>query len=272
MEALYVSPGEAFIGTVNYLTSHSLTVSPRGMRTQEAVNYSLIIAEPWNVPFYVHGRNLNQTIAALEFAQLLGQMSCEAVMRNRVRPVAAFHDFGVSYGNYGSRVRGQLTNIVKTLMEDASSRRAVLSIYSGSSDLRQATKDIPCTLTIQFLIRGGALWMRTSMRSNDAWLGLPYDLMQFCLLQCAIAQCLDIPVGHYCHAVGSMHIYERDLVHDVLGDCDAMDVSGERMFTLITHDPLLRLEEMVSFCQDAIFASAEPRTSFEEWLTEAISA
>ncbi len=48
------------------------------------------------------------------------------------------------------------------------------------------------------------------MRSNDAWLGLPYDLMQFGMLQCAISQALGLPVGVQTHSAGSMHLYKRN--------------------------------------------------------------
>jgi thymidylate synthase len=272
MENHFASPADAFVETVEYIQRRTTVVAPRDKRTVEVMNCTLIIAEPWMVPFYVEGRQLNHTITGLEFAQLLGQTSCETAIRERVFAVAAYHDHGISYGNYGTRVHGQLTNVVKQLVADPSSRRAVVSIYHGPSDLRQETKDIPCTLSLQFLIRDGSLYLRTSMRSNDVWLGLPYDLMQFCMLQCAMAQILDVPIGEYCHTVGSMHMYERDLVHDKLGERVGMDIQSEAMMHFDTTNPLSRLEEAVTFCQDVVYGYAEPLTSFEEWLCESVKA
>jgi thymidylate synthase len=49
------------------------------------------------------------------------------------------------------------------------------------------------------------------MRSNDVFLGLPYDLTQFIALQGAIAKALDIEMGQYVHVVGSLHIYDEHI-------------------------------------------------------------
>jgi thymidylate synthase len=48
------------------------------------------------------------------------------------------------------------------------------------------------------------------MRSNDAWLGLPHDVFAFTMLQEILARDLSVSLGVYKHAVGSMHLYERD--------------------------------------------------------------
>ena len=47
----------------------------------------------------------------------------------------------------------------------------------------RSSKDIPCTLSLQFFLREASdqLWLHTiaTMRSNDAWLGVPYDTFNF---------------------------------------------------------------------------------------------
>jgi hypothetical protein len=49
------------------------------------------------------------------------------------------------------------------------------------------------------------------MRSNDAWLGLPYDFEVARALHLTMAACLSIEAGPYTHTVGSMHLYESNL-------------------------------------------------------------
>jgi thymidylate synthase len=49
------------------------------------------------------------------------------------------------------------------------------------------------------------------MRSNDAWLGLPYDVAQFTMLQEAVAAHWGLALGRYVHIDGSLHLYERDM-------------------------------------------------------------
>jgi thymidylate synthase len=49
------------------------------------------------------------------------------------------------------------------------------------------------------------------MRSNDIWLGVPYDYFVFTSLQTKMAMELGVDVGEYTHFAGSLHLYKRDL-------------------------------------------------------------
>ena len=77
--------------------------------------------------------------------------------------------------------------------------------------MSDATKDTPCTLSLQFLLRDGRLNLTTTMRSNDVWTGVPYDMFSFCSMQVMMAMTLGVGVGTYTHQAGSLHIYERNL-------------------------------------------------------------
>ena len=66
---------------------------------------------------------------------------------------------------------------------------------------------MPCTLGYRFLIRQGRLEMHTSMRSQDLWLGFPYDIFATTLLQELMAGWLGVEVGEYHHHVDSLHLY-----------------------------------------------------------------
>ena len=48
------------------------------------------------------------------------------------------------------------------------------------------------------------------MRSNDVWLGLPYDVFCFTSIQCLISEEIGIPLGWYQHQVGSLHVYDAN--------------------------------------------------------------
>jgi thymidylate synthase len=61
------------------------------------------------------------------------------------------------------------------------------------------------------MIRDDRLMMFTNMRSNDAFIGLPYDIFAFTMIQEILARTLDFEVGTYKHAVGSLHLYESNL-------------------------------------------------------------
>jgi thymidylate synthase len=117
------------------------------------------------------------------------------------------------YGAYGPRLFGlrrqnQINNVVRLLTRNPYSRRAVIQLFDAV-DLAQTHKHIPCTCTLQFLVRRGRLHLLTNMRSNDAFLGLAHDIFAFTMLQEIVARRLRVDVGHYFHVVGSLHLYRR---------------------------------------------------------------
>lgn len=118
------------------------------------------------------------------------------------------------YGGYGPRLlnfRGQhhqINNVISLLKKKPTTRQAVIQIFDAS-DIQVAHKEIPCTCTLQFLVRDNKLQMITSMRSNDAYQGLPHDIFAFTMLQEIVAKSLCVELGEYKHVVGSLHLYEK---------------------------------------------------------------
>lgn len=213
MEIHVESPQEAFYWGVQTALQAGQPSSPRGQAIREVWNYTCHIDYPHLIPFDVPGRGLKPFIGAVEALQLVGQSHQPELVVKGIKNFGQFMDYGIFHGSYGQRVYGQLHRAEELLRRDPDSRQAVVTIYDGPRDLLQPVSDIPCTLSIQFYIRDGHLKMRVNMRSNDVWLGLPYDLIQFAALQCAMADSLEIPAGTYTHSVGSLHLYDRDRDH-----------------------------------------------------------
>ena len=92
-----------------------------------------------------------------------------------------FAEEGILFGAYGPRllkmrsVTNQLENIISLLKRKPSSRQAVVQFFNAE-DIVDEHKDVPCTTTIQFLLRSNRLEIITSMRSNDIYLGFPHDV------------------------------------------------------------------------------------------------
>jgi thymidylate synthase len=102
----------------------------------------------------------------------------------------------------------------KQLEKNSDSKKAVITIYDAASHSKE-TKDNPCTMFLQFYIRENKLYLKTQMRSNDIWFGLPYDLPFFVLLQKTMYFDLkftyrDLELGDYTHSSNSLHAYERN--------------------------------------------------------------
>ena len=123
--------------------------------------------------------------------------------------VEKFSDNGEIYnGAYGPHIVRQLPYVIRTLQNDPDSRQAVIQIWQ---ERPEASKDIPCTLSMQFLLRGGTLHAVVNMRSSDAFLGLPYDVFNFSMVATYIAIELNACIGNLYWSAGSSHIYIKDI-------------------------------------------------------------
>lgn len=105
----------------------------------------------------------------------------------------------------------QIQTVIDLLRKDPNSRRAVINLNVPNKNVIE-TKDEPCTIALQFLIRGGKLYCTGIMRSNDIWFGFPYDITFFTELQKYIADELRVRYGSYTHFVTSLHLYDKDAI------------------------------------------------------------
>src|SRR5262249_14069705 len=123
---------------------------------------------------------------------------------------------GTVHGAYGPRLFGdawgkQFHRVADLLNNHPTSRRAVIQLFDHR-DLHGQYRDIPCTSTLQFMVRGNdpqRLDLIVTMRSNDAFIGLPHDVFSFTMLQEIMARMLNTEVGEYAHFAGSLHVYDR---------------------------------------------------------------
>lgn len=159
------------------------------------------------------------------------------------------------HGAYGRRLRGahgldQLRSAYATLSHNPDSRQVVLQIWSATLDLpdtegRPRSEDVPCNIASCLKVRDGALhWLQT-LRSNDIFLGVPHNVVQFTMLQEIIAGWLKLDMGEYVQVSDSLHLYDRDAV-GMLTDAlaapavntdrfrDDFDVSNQR-FEALAH-------------------------------------
>ena len=113
---------------------------------------------------------------------------------------------------YGPRLlrkgKSDIDWVIELLRKKSTTRRAVIPIYQPiDCDINH--KEVPCTCTLQFLLRGNRLELFTHMRSNDAFVGLPGDVFAFTMIQELVARALGAEIGRYKHFVGSLHLYDR---------------------------------------------------------------
>ena len=194
-------------------------VASRSGDTREVCGVGLKILKPDTLPV---ARGMNMSYAC---GELLWYLSLTNKLEFISHYAPSYHNYAnevltpngrviAPLGGYGERWKLQLYPLIELLRRDPNTRQACLTTWH-LNELAYAqevcSRDVPCTLSIQFLIRQGELHAIATMRSNDLWLGFAYDMFCFTQLQCLIAEDLGVSVGTYTHNVGSLHAYTRDV-------------------------------------------------------------
>lgn len=148
--------------------------------------------------WYWSADNRCETIG--QYAKMWLRLTDDGVTNNSAYGYILFKKYGFN----------QLEQVIELLKKDRNTRRAVLNISDPTID-RINTKDMQCTIALQFIVRDGKLNTTVYMRSNDVYFGLPYDYIFFISLATYIATRLELKVGTYTHVATSMHMYERDV-------------------------------------------------------------
>lgn len=205
---------------VSHVLEHGTHAEPRGLATRDVGPTLVTVLDPREALPLGVGRGLDPRIAAVEAAMLLGAF-CDEELIGKIAPrLLDYADEepdsrGVAqrrlHGAYGRRIGYQLQCAVRKLRQDFQTRQAVITLWDPWLDNLPAYRDYPCTVGLQLRARNGRLDLEVTMRSNDVWRGIPYDVFQFTQLQLAVARALDVPVGSYYHLAWSLHIYESDV-------------------------------------------------------------
>lgn len=241
--------------------------SPRGKPIRELIAASFTLADPRNRLITSPARAVNYGFAVGELCWYIrGDHDLETMLYYNKR-MGQFSDDGKTINSaYGSRIfnpiygvcppgkfidhPGQFDLVIEELKSDPDSRRAVMHI-NQPRDLGRAvgagSKDVPCTMSLQLLIRDRKLHMHVLMRSNDVVWGLPYDVFSFTCLQEAFLYMLQekgVPVddlGSYHHTAGSLHVYDThfSLAKEVAGE----DIQWPAPMKPFTLDLLQKLGE-----------------------------
>lgn len=219
---------ESYKGLLKALLEEGEIVSPRGQLTKEITPVSITINNPKKRVIGSKVRKLNYGFMCGELLWILNGSNDVDFIGHYNSIWKTFSDDGKTLnGAYGKRIfkwdsgnrveDGVLRNVTinqfmkayEQLKADKYSRQATIVFFDPYLDYTQ-TKDKPCTNLIRFMIRKNKLNMTTFMRSNDIWLGYPYDVFNFTVIQEILAGMLGVEVGKYTHIADSFHIYERN--------------------------------------------------------------
>ena len=162
------------------------------------------------------GRGWNPAFALVEAAWVIAGREDVKTLAEFIGTFRRYSDDGQTLqGAYGNRLRhffgrDQIEPAIEELTKQPLSRRVVLSLYAAS-DLGLDSKDIPCNTQVALRRVKERLEMTVFNRSNDLWLGVPYNWFVFRVLQHMIADRLGVPCGVQRHVSSSLHLYEVHL-------------------------------------------------------------
>lgn len=191
---------------------------PRGTNCYEVLNLSTCIT--MRLPILtVPCRKLSYQFMFAEAWWILSGDNRVSTISPFSKKIKDYSDNGVTYfGAYGPKVKKQLDYVIGSLIADPWTRQAVMTIWRENPG---PTKDVPCTISVQFLIRNGHLHCIDTMRSSDAWLGWPYDVFNFSMLSTYIVVEIfrltgtRLELGNLYMNLGSSHLYEENKINAI---------------------------------------------------------
>lgn len=203
---------DAFERAYNFVSDFGETVVSRIGKTKHVTDITFLVSNPYHnvclnpqrnlslrylvgeIQWYLSGSNKVEDIG--KYAKMWYDLSDDGETVNSAYGYRIFHKFGFD----------QLQYCIDKLKKNPYDRQCILHIKEASN---KPTKDTPCTCLLQFTCFNGKLNLHTYMRSNDIWLGLPYDMGFFTVLLQIVAKEVGLPAGLYYHTVGDLHLYER---------------------------------------------------------------
>lgn len=207
------SANNAWVHNLQRIIANGSEHSPRGKLTREIICNTSYVDMQYPV-VTVSGRKMGYKFLFAEAIWILSGDNRVDTIAPFSKAITNFSDDGLRFqGAYGPKVSEQLRYVVDTLVHDRDSRQAVLTVWRENP---RYSKDVPCTIALQFLIRDNRIHCVATMRSSDIWLGWVYDVFNFTMIATEVGirvrneskQPLELGTLHL--TAGSQHLYETD--------------------------------------------------------------
>ena len=133
-------------------------------------------------------------------------------------------DLGPIYGhqwrNWNDEGIDQIKSVIETLKTNPDSRRMLISAWNPSVLPDTSTTFAenvanhkaalpPCHAFFQFYVANGKLSCQLYQRSADLFLGVPFNIASYALLNMMMAQVCELKPGTFVHTFGDVHIYSN---------------------------------------------------------------
>jgi len=116
--------------------------------------------------------------------------------------------YGVQWRNWGGV--DQIKKLIDDLQSNPNGRRHILSAWNVEKIDSMALP--PCHVMSQFYVStNGRLSCQMYQRSADMFLGVPFNIASYALLQSILANVLNLVPGEFVHTFGDAHIYSNSI-------------------------------------------------------------
>lgn len=116
--------------------------------------------------------------------------------------------YGVQWRDWGGK--DQINELIAALHSNPMGRRHILSAWNVGQIDSMALP--PCHVMSQFYVStNGRLSCQMYQRSADMFLGVPFNIASYALLQSILANILNLEVGDFVHTFGDAHIYKNTI-------------------------------------------------------------
>ena len=210
--------------------------SPRGQKTKELIQQTLIIENPDECIVKNPGRKLSLEYLESEIKWYMsGDLSVKKIEDSASLWKKIADENGNINSNYGHFTFKQKLDkfsgsqydwVIDCLKKDKDSRQGIIN-FNQPTHKYIGNKDFPCTINTQYMIRNNKLIGITNMRSNDLIYGFCYDFPFFSLIQQKLTEELkntypNLELGANIHTASSLHVYEKHfkMIEEIIKNYD----------------------------------------------------
>lgn len=110
---------------------------------------------------------------------------------------------------FRKRTVDQISDLIEMIKTSPNSRRLIVSAWNPADVPDMALP--PCHTLWQVKILGGKLHLQLYQRSADMFLGVPFNIASYALLQVMLAHVTGYEPGDFVHTIGDAHIYSNHM-------------------------------------------------------------
>jgi len=114
-----------------------------------------------------------------------------------------------SWQSADGRSIDQISNVIEQIKNDPGSRRLIVSAWNVGEIEKMALA--PCHTFFQFYVSEDKLSCQLYQRSADIFLGVPFNIASYALLNIMVAQVTGLKPGEFIHTLGDAHLYVNHL-------------------------------------------------------------